>query len=651
MAHAIDKTASKTRSPARDPKERLRRQYGRYFPADAWELQNAKVLESDQAIFFVREYKNLPDGRVELHPFTMLMLPRDQRDVPPAPGASKAIVLEAPQGAVLQFDTPFDLKKARIGKLVGGNLAGPIHIHNAPIVPPGSENEIDIVTRDVVLIDDHVVTPHKVDFRFGPNVGSGRDLKITLAQREGEDAKARGANFSGVRALELTHDVQVRVQLGGKGLLPGGDKKESDKPAGGKAATPAAETERAIAAAAKQNGTSGGKPVAKPGDKAKSDPPVRVTCTGPFVFDVLKSVATFSERVNVVRLNPVGEQDTMTCDRLAIYFVQRASAPPANRAAAGTNPPAQPGGSPAAQPIPVPPPADATSKDSLSNLEARMVEARGELVIVNSPSNGGHARCQKLEYDVRDGTIRMEAAPEILLHQGPNEIRCPKLDYQPAKTGRLGKLNAAGPGTLQGAMPDNPAHKYSARWSQQLLMQPDAECHRVSLLGSAQMRMTDTGSLAGDEILIWVTEPPPGSSPAPRRRPRRWAPPAARGACKSNGCWRCVRCGSIRRSSPERPTDWKCGLIDRRLPRWVLWKRSTRLEQVSPHCRQSGRRLGLPRPRALLLSRLGPSRAGQRTSPTGRQENKSVRPGRLDQRRPSQASRRRSLTWPVHCCG
>lgn len=181
----------------------------------------AKVLESDQAVFFVGAYNNLPDGRVELRPFTMLSIPREERNADgSAKPSGKVIAMEAPQGAILEFDEPFDIKKAKIGKLMGADLMGPVHIHNAP-PQPGTPDELDIVTRDVKLVDDKIVTPQKVDFRFGPNVGSGRDLKIMLAQREGDDAKKTGANFSGVQSLELKHDVKVRVLIGGKGLMPG----------------------------------------------------------------------------------------------------------------------------------------------------------------------------------------------------------------------------------------------------------------------------------------------------------------------------------------------------------------------------------------------------------------------------------------------
>ncbi len=38
-----------------------------FFPPDAWELKNPKILESERAMLLIKSYQNLPDGRVKLH--------------------------------------------------------------------------------------------------------------------------------------------------------------------------------------------------------------------------------------------------------------------------------------------------------------------------------------------------------------------------------------------------------------------------------------------------------------------------------------------------------------------------------------------------------------------------------------------------------
>ena len=46
-----------------------------YFPAGSWELKNPKVLESDRAKLLIKDYQNMPDGRVKLQPCTVLFFP------------------------------------------------------------------------------------------------------------------------------------------------------------------------------------------------------------------------------------------------------------------------------------------------------------------------------------------------------------------------------------------------------------------------------------------------------------------------------------------------------------------------------------------------------------------------------------------------
>src|SRR4029077_6556312 len=87
----------------------------------------------------------------------------------------RAVIVQAPEGAILKFDSKVDLKQFKFGKLVGGTLIGPIAIHSDQ-QQPGPQDDLLITTRDAELIGDRVVTEHPVDFRLGPNRGYGRDL-------------------------------------------------------------------------------------------------------------------------------------------------------------------------------------------------------------------------------------------------------------------------------------------------------------------------------------------------------------------------------------------------------------------------------------------------------------------------------------------
>ena len=149
-----------------------------WFKPGDWELQTPKVLESPDGILLMNEYKTLPDGRVELKPCTMIFLSKSS-DIPDEERRRRAMILRAPQGAILEFDTPFDLKQAKIGKLVGGQLLGDVTIHSDQRLP-GPEDDLFISTREVKLTETEITTPERVDFRMGPNYGQGRDLIVLL---------------------------------------------------------------------------------------------------------------------------------------------------------------------------------------------------------------------------------------------------------------------------------------------------------------------------------------------------------------------------------------------------------------------------------------------------------------------------------------
>ena len=127
------------------------------FPPGAWELKSPKILESEQGKLLMQDYRNRGDGRVEIHPCTMILTPDGPAD-DEAQRKRRPVILEAPEGALLQFDQPFDLRQMKIGRLVGGKLIGRIKIRRAG-KRPGPEDNLEIVTRDVQLTEKNISTP------------------------------------------------------------------------------------------------------------------------------------------------------------------------------------------------------------------------------------------------------------------------------------------------------------------------------------------------------------------------------------------------------------------------------------------------------------------------------------------------------------
>lgn len=465
----------------------------RFFPAGAWELQGAKILESKQFMLVMQDYRNLGDGRVEIHPCSMVFTP----DGPVADATQQnrqAMILEAPEGALLEFDGPFDLRRMKIGRLVGGRLMGPVRIRGKG-KSPGPEDNLLIETRNVELTEKNIITPHTVDFRWGPHSGRGGQMRIKLLSGGNlRDGKRGGPNIAGIELFELRRLDRLHLELGELNLASEQEARTAGKQAEGDASG---------GASVVAEGGSGRR--APPGDLPAggvSDLPVEVTCKGPFRFDVIKKVATFEDRVDVLRINPTGPSDQLDCELLSIFFTDSADPAASRSKGSGKRGKKQPAGS--------------------LKLRPERIEARGDPVVVHAPSEGVHARGQRLEYELKTGRIVLDGSHPVMLQQDTNEIHARSLQYQPADTGELGRVVAKGPGWLRGRMDERPDQQLEARWTELLRVRPDGQNQVISFSGDAGLKFRGIGQLEAEEIHFWLLESkPPSPQEKSRLRPDR----------------------------------------------------------------------------------------------------------------------------------
>ena len=187
-----------------------------FFPPGAWELKDPMILESDRAKLLLQTYDNLGDGRVEIHPCT-IVFPYEGPAESEAQRRRQTIILEAPDGAVLQFDQPLDLGRAKVGRLVGGQLKGKVTIRS-DWKEPGPEDDLLITTRDVQLTEQTISTPNPVEFRWGPHFGRGQDMVIKLlAGQPSRATRAGGPNVAGIESFEIRHVERLHLDLGQAG--------------------------------------------------------------------------------------------------------------------------------------------------------------------------------------------------------------------------------------------------------------------------------------------------------------------------------------------------------------------------------------------------------------------------------------------------
>jgi lipopolysaccharide export system protein LptA len=420
------------------------------FAPQAWELTNPKILESDRAKLLFQTYENFPDGRVELRPCTIVFRPDDRGDEEQC--RRRSIILEAPAGAVLQFDQPLDLNRAKIGRLVRGQLRNKVTIRS-DCEKPGPEDDLRIETQDIQLTEQTISTPNPVDFRWGPHCGRGHDMVIKLLAGPPQPGmEGNGPNITGIESFELRHVERLHLDMGQAMTAPG------QKPA---------------------------------------SVPVEIHCCGPFRFDVAGRVATFRDRVDVMKLNPSGPSDQIVCELLSLYFRQRSKEKPDPRTAASLD------------------------------LEPERIEARGNPAVVTAPSQkeaGGVvvARAERFQYDLLANSIALDGGQEVFLQRGPNEIHARSLYYQSAGPGRMGRMAAQGPGWLRGQPDDRPNQQLEALWKDQLRVDPDQQKQLISLSGGAELKFPGAGQIQAREIFLWLAEGPPTPNKQPAQpRPER----------------------------------------------------------------------------------------------------------------------------------
>lgn len=431
------------------------------FPEGSWERDRPIILESEGAKFLLSDYENLRDGRVRLSRCSIIFLPDGEVDF--ANPQKRLIIMQAPEGAVLEFDQPIDLAQFKVGRLIGGQLNGRVEIRGTPS-RPGANDALHVLTRDVQTNEERLWTPHAVAARIGPHQINGTELNIRWLPSTATGPKRKGPSVGGMESFELVRDVRMVLQPGAGGMLPGDRAAEAD-----------------------------------PAKPAAPQPPIEVRCAGSFEFLLLERYATFEEQVTVNRMFPNGVTDRLTGDLLRIDFQQRV----------------EPGSKPEATALePLPGLTRVGEKEEKApaaragSLEPRRITAKGKPVQVRAPSSQVQLDAEHLEYDLTTGRVLLDGEREIHLKQEQNEYHGRTVSYEPSPNGGLGRLAATGPGWLRSVGSDPRRGALEVAFETSLKMRPHEANHVVSVIGKARVKSPAMGEIAGDELHLWLLELP-----------------------------------------------------------------------------------------------------------------------------------------------
>ena len=369
-------------------------QVSKLFAAGSRACSARRAPTSRQMRLLFKDYRRMSkdpdDPRVQLIPCTLILLP-DTSGEAGAP-AGRTVVLRAPQGAVLEFDEPFDLsKQERPSRLVGGSLRGQVTIRGTATTPE-ADDEVEIVTRDVELKEMEINTAEAVQFRYGRSSGSGRAMEIRLLP--GAKGSEQGPNIGGIDTIRLDRDVKLKLEGLAGGLIPG-------PPVSGAVAPDGA--------------------VAPPADGAEEPAPVLVSCRGSLCMNVSANVISLEDHVDVVRTLPGGAHDQLACDLLAVVLGR-----------------------------------DEKAGTMTAGLKPVEIQAKGTPVVARSTGAGLEARAMRLGYEIATRRIVLDGEEPVSLVLQETEMEARSIDYTPGPPGDPGTLMAVGPGWLRARSADTP---------------------------------------------------------------------------------------------------------------------------------------------------------------------------------------------------
>ena len=261
-----DKSVSVSADLATDP---FRARLATYFPKNAWETKDVTILRNEQTALVFQKYEPKANGEITIKPCTVVMSNPNQADEPP-------IIMQAPQGAVMRFDKPIDLKTATVGKPVSGRLIGRVKIFSQG----EGKHRLYLETSNIQIDRERLLTPNQVKFEYEGSRGSGKVLIIRLAKTSFKSKSKSG--LAALESIELVKLNELYLDPSASSILDGEKKERNEDP--------------------------------------EKNVPVVVNSDGPFKIDFLTEKLSFEKNVVLRRLNPDGKEDRLTCDNLDLFF-------------------------------------------------------------------------------------------------------------------------------------------------------------------------------------------------------------------------------------------------------------------------------------------------------------------------------------------
>lgn len=431
-----------------------------YFREDAWQRQNPLIIQRDKTLLLYQKREQLTDTRWRFSPLTIVVPQEDEG------GAKRAIFIENPRGAEIQFKSAFDWTSGHPPPVVNGQLSGPIKIYS-PADPQTGQGELLIETEDVRIDRRQIWTDKQIAMRLGESRIEGRYLSIFMDQDLLAEAAPVGSAresdtpFAGLDYLQLFYVDRVRLELQNGGLWP-------------------------------QEGQRGVE--LRPAHAS-------LDCRGRFQFQFHQAQATFMDGVHMEHVVEGKSVDTFDCNELRLTVGWRKG-----RGAAGVE--ESPEGAWKLQRL------------EALGLPGRDANDQSRWIKLEAPGMDVQASGQHLVMDMLHGMVSLSnvlpgGAPKnssrVFLKRGNIQVSSPSIQYQNPEMlssdqrgqfHRLGWVLADGIGQAQ--ITSEEGEIWNLRWSNRLTIRPHEHRDLISIEGGANISSSQRGRFVAEKLHLWV---------------------------------------------------------------------------------------------------------------------------------------------------
>jgi len=437
----------------------------RLFPGRRELLKKSKIFEIDQSTLIFQDYFNLGDGRILVRPCLMVLRQPETPERQTDKQIPETLVLEAVEGAIFQFDRPLDLRSAKVGRFLSGQLLGNIILRGQ-----GPRQDFRLTTRDVTLTEHRIWTNHPVEFLWERHRGRGSGLEIVFQGRSPFSVSTPEVSPFRIQRFLLRHVDRLHFDIA--------------------AFVPSSGSERA--------------PNSADSSSEQGENSLEIACQGPLLFVPGQRMITFEERVEVTRLQGSQTLLRVNCDRLSLLLSETRSPPEK-----ANLPPAQ--DSPTAQS-----PASIAAPMSL-----KLLQAVGRPVTISSPLWKAESSCEDLRFDVEQGLLSMEGSQGVTVKQGTNQLRSPRIQCQIDRDGKIRTIAAAGPGEARSQISETTPLATTIAWESGFFWTVQDQERLVTLQGNVRVAAESIGSVECGRLWCWLEDGSGKGSTSSRLQPRR----------------------------------------------------------------------------------------------------------------------------------